>query len=252
MFLKMKAIKFLFVLMFCAGICQAQEEWMIPADRPGNTWGAEVMYHHKLSWENGVRYERSDEETTLTLNSMILRYGLFENVELRVGTDFLMTDEGSGLEGFKVAPLTVGTKIKCYEGEGWIPSVAVLAELISPHVGSKDLLAPDIASDLYLLLEQPICDYLSLCHNAGLEWDGESATPTTFLALGAWFSFTDTFGGVLETNNYLHPDGNQYLTEFGLYWLPTNKVQLSLSAGLDFGNLKGIHNFCLDLSWMVN
>lgn len=251
-FRDMKATKILSFLLFVAMAGHAQDDVAFVADRPGYVWGAEVLAHHKLAWENGLLFENTAEARTLMLNSTILRYGIFENAELRVGADFLMKDQGFGFQGFGISPLTVGLKINCYEGEGLIPSVGVLAEFQSPHVGSKELRPSHIAPHCYLLMEEILSDRFSFCWNAGLEWDGESATPTTFLGLGVWFFPIEELGSFVETNNYLHPDGNQYLTEFGLTWMPSNKVQLALSAGLDFGDLERVNNVCFDISWMIN
>ena len=219
----MKATKFLFFLLFLTMTVHAQDEVEFVTDRPGYVWGAEVLAHHKLAWENGLCFENTADANTLTLNSTILRYGIFENVELRVGTDFLMTDQGFGFQGIGISPLTLGVKMMCYEGEGYLPSVGVLAEFQSPHVGSKELLPSHIAPHCYLLMEEILSDRFSFCWNAGLEWDGESATPTTFLGLGVWFFPIEELGSFVETNNYLHPDGNQYLTEFVLLWEPLQR-----------------------------
>ena len=245
--------KILLALLLCAGICYGQEEELptIIANRPGYTWGTEVLQHHKVAWENGFQFEKSTNGAkTLSLSSSVLRYGIFKGTEIYLGTGAQVTDEGQ--VGIGIAPMLFGAKIKCYEGEGYIPSVGVLAEFRSPHIGSKDLLPSNIAPSLYLLLEQPIFESLSLCYNAGLEWDGESSTPSTFLALGAWFSITDQLGGYLETNNYLHPEGNQYLTEFGLTWLASRRVQLDLEADLDFKNLGGYYAIGFGVAWLVN
>ena len=94
--MKYKPTAVLFVFMMLVSLCQAQEELPdFPADRPGNTWFAEVLPHHKVSWENGFGFESSpDGSRTITLTSTIVRYGIFRNVELRIGTDFLLYNDG--------------------------------------------------------------------------------------------------------------------------------------------------------------
>ena len=56
----------------------------------------------------------------------------------------------------------------------------------------------------------------------------------------------------METYNYLHPEGNQYLTEFGLYYLPSPRVQLDLEADLDFQQLGSYYGIGFGVSWMIN
>lgn len=76
------------------------------------------MQHHKITWDNGFAFESNkDGAHTLTLNSTVLRYGLFENMELRVGTDFLMYNNGGAMEPtFGIAPLCIGTKSRSMKG----------------------------------------------------------------------------------------------------------------------------------------
>ena len=241
-----------FALLLMVGLCHAQEEDVVfVPDRPGYVWGTEVLAHHKISWENGIRLDQPFDDRVLAINSTIIRYGLFENVEVRVGADFL-TGEGYDFQGMGVSPLTIGTKIKCYEGEGLIPSVGILAEFRSPHIGSSELRPSHIAPLLYLLLEQSIGEKLSLCYNAGLEFDGEDAKPTKYLGVGVCYSFTDQLGGFVEFNNYFNRNNRQYLPEFGMTWMITNRLQLALSAGYTYGDLRYLDNICLDLSWMIN
>ena len=92
----------LIALVFICGLCHAQEELpAISADRPGALTGTDVMPLHKLQWETGMGYESTKGGPhTLTLNNTLLRFGLFENAELRIGTDFLMWNEGQAMEPF--------------------------------------------------------------------------------------------------------------------------------------------------------
>ena len=251
----MKARKLLFIsLVFVYGLCHAQtEQPTISADRPGALTGTDVMPLHKLQWETGVGFESTaDGPRVFTLNTSLLRFGLFENAEIRVGTDFLMFDEGQK-PTFGVAPLSVGMKARFYEGTGLLPSVALLAEVKSPHVGTKELLPAHLAPTLHLLFEHTVTDWLGIGYNVGAEWDGTTATPTTFLGLGLYFSLTEHIGTFIETYNYLHPeDDNQYLTEFGLTWLVSRRVQLDLAADLDFRNLGKHYSLSGGVAWLIN
>lgn len=246
----------LLVLMMMVGLCMAQEELpVLSADRPGFTWGAEVLPLHKVSWENGFSFESTPERAhSMTLNSTILRYGIFENMELRVGTDFLLFNNGQAMEpAFAVAPLTIGTKLKVYESSSWLPSIGLLAEFQSPHIGSKELLPSHLAPSMYVLFENIINEWFWLCYNAGLEWDGETAAPQTFLSFTLGFNMTDNVGAFLETYNYLHPEGeHQYMTEFGLTWMVSRRLQLDIECDLDFQQFGKYYAIGGGVAWMIN
>ena len=252
----MKKVLLLIVLVFAAALMYAQEELpCVVPDRPGYCWGTEVTPHHKVIWDHGFGYESvSEGEHTLTLNSSVLRYGLFENLEMRVGTDFIIYNDGDAMEPtFSMSPLTIGTKLKVYDGYGILPSIGLLAELQSPHVGSKDLLPSHLAPSLYLIFENDVTDWLGIYYNVGEEWDGESATPTTFLGLSLYFSVQDNWGAFVETYNYLNPEEeNQYMGEFGLFWQVSRRVQLDMEADFDLKNLGNYYSVGCGISWMIN
>lgn len=245
-------ITVLFVL--TTGYAQEELPTVVP-ERPGYTWGAEVTPHHKIIWDQGIGYESTPEgENTMTLSSTVLRYGLFENMELRVGSDFIMYNKGEAIAPFTgVNPLTIGTKIKLYEGSGILPAVGLLAEVQSPHIGSKDLLPSYLAPSMYLIFENSITDWLSVCYNAGEQWDGESAKPTTFLGLALYFSFNDQFGAFIDTYNYLNSEeGNQYMLETGLFWQVSRRVQLDIEGDFDVQNFGKYYAVGCGVSWMIN
>lgn len=157
-----KAQVILHTLLILVGLCNAQEELsVLSAARPGYTWGAEVLSLHKVSWENGFGFESSHDGThTMTHNSAIVPYGIFKDMELRVGTDSLMFNDGQAKEP-TFAPLTVGTKLKVYESTNWLPYIGLLAEFKSPHIGSKELLSSHLVLSIYALFEHSINDWLS-------------------------------------------------------------------------------------------
>lgn len=251
----MKKISFLLLFIFSFLLCFAQDE--LPAlvpDRPGMSWGAEVTPHHKVIWDNGFGYEKSaDGAQTFKLSSAMFRYGLFENMELRVGSEFLLNKEdGTQKPAFGIAPLAIGAKIKLYEGSGILPSVGVLAEFRSPHVGTKDQLPSYLAPSAYLLFEHSIGERFWLCYNAGLEWDGETAEPMTFLALAIGCNITESLGTFIESYNYLNSEGSQHMTEIGFTWLVSRRVQLDLETDLDLLNLGKYYSVGCGVSWLIN
>lgn len=250
----MKKSILLFAILMMMGICQAQEEdFSFPTDRPGNVWGTEVLPFHTVSWENGFSYERSQGDRNIALPSTIVRYGIFENVELRVGTDFQLFEEPPyETKLFGLTPLTIGTKIHCYDGNEILPSIGVLAQLQSPHVGSADLLPDHLAPAMYLIFENDINDWFAICYDAGLEWDGVTATPTTFLGLNLSFCLTDDLGTYVETFNYLHPDGNQYMTEIGFTFSPMPRLQLDIEADFDVQQIKDYFRVGCGIAWRIN
>ena len=82
--------------------------------------------------------------------------------------------------------------------------------------------------------------------------DGITATPTTFLGLNLGFSLTDNVSTYIETFNYLHPDGNQYLTEIGFTFNPMPRLQLDVEADFDVQNMKDYFRMGCGIAWRIN
>ena len=252
----MKKTVILSLLLLAITLCYAQDELpSVVPDRPGYTWAPDVTPHQKLIWDHGFGFESTPEDgNTLTLGTEVLRYGLFENMELRVGTDFMMYNDGDAMEPtFGISPLTIGTKIKLYEGSGILPSVGFLAEVQSPHIGSKDLLPSHLAPSMYLIFGHEVTDWLGIYYNAGEQWDGESAKPTTFLGLALNFNFNDQLGAFVDTYNYLNSEeGNQYMLETGLCWQVSRRVQLDIEGDFDVQNFGKYYAVGCGVSWLIN
>lgn len=238
------------------GLCYAQDELpTISADRPGALTGTDVMPRFKVQWETGMGFESTkDGPNILVLNNTLLRFGLFENAEIRLGANVLMLNEGQGKAPiYGMTPLTFGIKAKFFEGRGFLPSVALLAEVKSPHVGSKEWLPSRLTPTLHLLFEHTVTNWLGIGYNVGTEWDGETGKTDTYLGFGLYFSITEQIGSFVETYNFIRPEeGNQYLTQFGFTWLVSRRVQLDLAADLDFLNLNKFYAISGGVAWLIN
>jgi hypothetical protein len=247
---------FLTILMccVCAGAWAQQEEAEFTADRPGASTGPSVVGHHVVQLEQGLQYDGDGGYGTFTFSNTLLRYGLFPNMELRLGGDgfMYMCDGGDRAWTAAFSGLSIGTKIKCFEGQGAIPAVSVLADFSVPHTASKGFSVEHLAPSLYLLFENPICDWLSIGYNLGAEWDGTLPGATTFAALCLGFSATERLGCFVESYNYFNKLGNAYCMDFGLNWMAGRKVQLDISANINLRNPAQCWAVSCGVAWQIN
>ena len=188
--------------------------------------------------EQGIQCDGDGGAGTFTFSNTLLRYGLFPNMELRLGSDGFLYQETGSAQGYKPAfsGLSVGTKIKCFEGLGAVPAVSVLADFAIPNTATKGFNTDHLAPSLYLLFENPVNDWLSIEYNVGAEWDGTLPSPTAFVALCLGFTATENLGCFVESYNYFGSHGNVYAMDFGLNWMVGRKVQLDIAANLDLCN----------------
>lgn len=251
-------MKKLFLLMVLALGClnaMAQDEAEFTADRPGASTGPSLVGHGVIQLEQGVQYEGTDGYGTYTFSNTLLRYGLFPNMELRLGGDaFLYPSDGCDISyAAAFSGLSIGTKIKCFDGAGAIPAVSVLADFAVPYTASSGFNVDYLAPSLYLLFDNPVTDWLSVGYNVGAEWDGALAQPTAFVALCLGFSATERLGCFVESYNYFNNSlGNVYAMDFGLNWMAGKKVQLDIAANIDLANPAQCWAISCGVAWQIN
>ena len=240
-------------IMGCAGAF-AQEEVEFTADRPGASTGPAVVGQGVIQLEQGMQYDGDGGAGTFTFSNTLLRYGLFPGMELRLGGDAFLYQESGLTQGIKAAfsGLSLGTKIKCFDGQGAIPAVSVLADFSIPATASKGFSVDHLAPSLYLLFENPLNDKFSLGYNVGAEWDGTFPQPTAFVALCLGYSATDRLGCFIESYNYFGSLGNVYAMDFGLNWMAGKKVQLDLAANMDLTNPAQSWAISFGVAWQIN
>ena len=228
---------------------QTQEYVGFTADRPGASTGPSVVGQGVIQLEQGVQL---DADGTFTFSNTLLRYGLFDAMELRLGGDGFLYQNGT--MGYKSAfsGLSLGTKIKFFEGQGAVPAISVLADFSLPHTASNGFNVENIAPSVYLLFENPVNETFSIGYNVGYEWDGALPEPTTFTAVCLGFAVTDDLGGFVESYNYFNSFGNVYAMDFGLNWMVAKKVQLDVAANIDLQNPAQSWSVSCGVAWQIN
>lgn len=245
---------FLFVAsLFVTFSLSAQEQAEFTADRPGASTGPSTVGYRVVQLEQGMQYDGDGGAGIFTFSNTLLRYGLFENMELRLGGDgFIYQPEGASKFKPAFSGLSIGTKILCFEGRGAIPSVAVLADFAIPGTASKAFNVEHFAPSLYLLFENPVNDWFSIGYNVGAEWDGSHPAPTTFAALCFGFGITERLGCFAESYNYFSKFGNVYAVDFGFNYMVARRVQLDIAANLDLCNPAQSWAISFGVAWQIN
>ena len=250
----MKKLFIVAILAVCCFNAKAQENVEFTADRPGASTGPSVVGQGVIQLEQGVQYDGDGGVGTFTFSNTLLRYGLFDAMELRLGGDGFLYQEDGTAQGFKPAfsGLSVGTKIKCFEGQGPVPAVSVLADFAVPYTASNGFNVDHLAPSLYLLFENPVNDWLSVGYNLGAEWDGTLPNATTFAAVCLGFTATENLGCFIENYNYFGAFGNVYAMDFGFNWMVGRKVQLDLAANMDLRNPAQCWSISCGIAWQIN
>ena len=241
----------LFALMIFSFVGIFAQEVEFTADRPGASTGPSVVSKGVIQWEQGVHYDGDGAKGCYTFSNTLFRYGLFEGVELRLGGDAFSYDFGGSWKS-AFSGISIGTKIHCCDELGAVPAISVLADFQIPGTGTNDFAAEYFTPSLYLLFENSLTDKLSLGYNVGAEWEGESLSPATFLAVGLGYAINEDLGCFVESYNYLAKGGNAYCADFGLNYMVARKVQIDVAANLDLCNPSQCWAVSFGVAWQIN
>jgi hypothetical protein len=248
-------IKFTYILTLFlnfAALVKAQDE--VPeliTDRPDQTESSVVVPHKSLQIETGFVMENSETDFTsqqsFAYNSTLLRYGLLENFELRLGLEYLdekvkikNTDTTTTLSG--LSPLYAGFKVKIADEDGVKPEIAFLGGLVLPFTANKGFKPDYSAADIRFAFSHTLSDKFSIGYNLGAEWDGETAIPEYFYSISLAAGITDNLGAFIESYGWVPEDGeSEHLLDAGFTYLILPNFQFDVSAGIGVQN--SIDNF---------
>ncbi len=169
--------------------------------------------------------------------SVLLRYGVSGNVEIRFGAEYLqeelsnIEDSSPNERGF--SPLSVGTKIKMFTEKGLLPEAALLLSLSIPFKDKGAFQSEYIGTEFRFAISHTLSKRFSLSYNIGGEFGAGStgATGLYTVSLGAGLinklsAFVEIYGFLPEKSS---PD---HRFDAGLTFLIMKNIQADASFGL--------------------
>ena len=210
-------------------------------DRPDQTESAAVVPNGFLQVETGAFFESviSDgiKEESITFNTTLLRYGLLENIELRLGIDFM--EESIATNGTKLSnvangfsPLLLGVKVVITEEKGLLPEIGLLGHLSLPFSASKDYKPETTGVDFRFAFSHTLNERSSISYNLGPAWRDDSTEATYVYTVAYANSITDKFGVFIELYGDL-PENSKanHLWDMGFTYLIKDNIQFDISGG---------------------
>lgn len=211
-------------------------------DRPDQTESSSTVPKHFLQIETGFILENNTtdlmRDKSFTYNTTLLRYGLLDNFELRLGLDFLgnqitkkRTDYSQNTAGF--SPLYAGFKVKVVEESGLRPDIAFLGGLELPFTASSDYQPSYTAPSMRFAFSHTLSNRLSLGYNLGAEWDGETAFPGFFYSVALGIDLIENLGLFVESFGTIPEAGTtQHQLDAGFTYLISPNFQVDISGGI--------------------
>lgn len=250
--------------------CQESEpskvapSWSVPdliTDRPDQTESSITVPKNSLQIETGFIYENFSNDQVefqnLGLGTTLLRYGVWDNFELRLGgyyqqsrvkyDDINVDSTQSG-----IGPILAGFKVYVIEEKGFRPEISILADLTLNKVGKLDYRPTYTYSTIKLSASHTLSNFFSLGYNVGFASDGESAKGLFVYSAVLGMSLADRLGGFAEIYG-TSAEGDQPHTrvDAGLTYLLRNNLQLDVSGGTGLDSTIKMYFVSIGLTWRI-
>lgn len=213
----------------------------IVTDRPDATEASSTVGKGTLQIETGGLYESFEENNikseTFTYNTTLIRYGLLDNLELRVGWDF--TEGVTKVSGNKLdnitsgfSPLLLGIKIDIAEEKDNMPEIALIGHVFPLFTASEDYRPETTGVDFRFSLSHTLSEKSSIGYNIGGQWGSDSSEAAAIYTLAYGYSISDKLGMYLEVYGDLPEDNSaNHFWDGGFTYLVSNDFQLDAYVG---------------------
>jgi hypothetical protein len=236
------------LLLLCSLVSFSQEDNQssnalepLITDRPDATESPTTIAPGFVQVETGSFYESFEDNSikyeTFTYNTTLIRLGLLDNLELRIGWDFV---EGkTSINGNRLSnvtsgfnPLLLGTKMAVAKESGWMPEIGVLGHLYLPFTASEDYRPETTGVDFRFSFAHTLNEKSSLSYNLGAQWKDDSLEAAYVYSMSYGYSLTEKIGVYAELYGDLPEDNKaNHFWNTGLTYLISNNVQLDATVG---------------------
>lgn len=213
-------------------------------DRPDQTESPNVLQKGFLQVETGSFFESFEDKNikkeNFTYNTTLVRFGLLDNLELRLGWDF--TEGKTKINGNATNnvtsgfnPLLLGIKTSIAKEKGVFPEIGLLGHLYLPFTASTDYKPENTGVDFRFALAHTLNENSSLSYNLGAAWGNDSPEASFVYTIAYGIGVTEKLGAYAELYGDL-PENNKanHLWDAGLTYLISKNIQLDTTIGTSF------------------
>lgn len=227
-------------------------------DRPDFTESTDAVPAGHLQIEAGYTFtydrEGPDRARDHAAPELLLRIGVVENFEIRIGWDGYSWSDNRAEEkrggGRRVnvddwtqgaSDMSLGFKYKFFEQDGWVPHFGVIGEISIPS-GSGDVSSSDVDPAIILLWAYDVTDSFSVAGNVGFAYPNGVDTGRFFqtsASLAGAVALTDRLGTYLEYYGFYPNAENEDAAHYvngGFTYLINNNVQIDWRIGAGLNN----------------
>ena len=247
----MKIKVLLFILLISSSIYSQSIE-PIQADRPDQTETPAIVPKGMFQVETGFTFQKTDAiSKSFSLPTTLWKYGVNENFELRLITEFL-SEEINNEKISGLAPIYVGFKVKLAEEKGIIPKTSFIAHIGLSNAASTRYKTDYFAPEFRFAMQHTLSEKFSLSYNLGSEWDGFSAEPTFLYTLTTGYAITSKIGSYIEVYGFA-PQNNRanHNLDGGITYLINNNFMVDLSSSFGITDNAPDHYIAFGFSFRI-
>jgi Putative MetA-pathway of phenol degradation len=239
-------------VLFFSVFAQETELVELVGDRPDQTESAFIIPKGYFQFEDGFLYENETSETqNISYSSMLLRYGLFKNFELRFATEYGMI-KSTGLDDIKgFSPFTIGAKIHVNEENGWVPQIAFLTHINIAKTGAKDFLQDYHSTQMAMTFNHTINKSWSVGYSIGVEFLPDVNYSVGTYTFVSGFSISEKIGAFIEAygdfSKYAYADNK---INGGVTFLVLPNLQFDVAGGFGLSQYSANSYFGLGLIYL--
>ncbi|MFK7833253.1 MAG: transporter [Winogradskyella sp.] len=210
-------------------------------DRPDATEASSTVGKGVLQFETGALYESFEDNNVksedFTYNTMLVRYGILDNLEFRLGWNFIegqTTVNGNKLDDITsgLSTLLLGLKVDIAEENGAMPEIALIGHVFPVFSASTDYRPETTAVDFRLSLSHTLSEKSSLGYNIGAQWGNDSSEAAAIYTIAYGYSLSDKFGFYAELYGDLPEDSSaNHYWDAGFTYLASNDLQFDIYGG---------------------
>lgn len=208
--------KFFTIFIFLTSPFLITAQSMIELDRPDQTETSSIVPKYYLQLESGYVYEKTNStSTTQQFPSILTRYGLSENTELRFITEFNF-NKINNIKENKFQPITVGFKTALGDNKGILPAVSFLGHLeifVENDAGKKQIIP-----SFKLLFDSELTEGLNLGYNLGIVWDQD---------------LTENYTYTMAISKTIHPKWTVFVESYG-FISPIKRADHRMDTGITY------------------
>ena len=213
-------------------------------DRPDATEAPTVVPKGSLQVETGAVYTSFEnqgiKQETTVYNTSLLRYGILDNFELRLGWNLLEdgTSTAEGSSTFKAngfSPLLLGMKVAIMEEKGWMPEIGLIGHIFLPFTAADAFKPQFTSTDFRFAFNHTLSEKSGLAYNVGAQWGDDSPEAAYIYTLAYGYAITEKLGTYVEVyGDFPEQNKANHFWDAGLTYLVAPLVQLDVTVGTSF------------------